>query len=177
MGLFCGPAFITLHEVGHAVAAVLLGGSADIGLMSTALQVSGGTYALALVTGAGPLMDLLVAVGGWAWFTRRRQKGRAFALRDWFAVAMICVSLRWVTRVPLRYWSGSVEGRAGIDEIGLAQQLGLLEGVIAVPLAVCAIVFMVGAVRRLPVGSRLWPMVCLLGGEASGVAAMAALAR
>jgi hypothetical protein len=174
VGFVFGPVAIALHEGGHALAGMLMGGKVHVHAIATTVAIPAGQLSLGVLAAAGPVVDMILALaglGGLMWRARRAPP----ALPDWVLTAMACTSLRWLMRVPIGLLLARDSGGAVLDEVLTAEAVGIGPWVLVVPLAVLGGAVFVLVVRWHSSGQRLAPFTVLLISEAAGVLAWRAV--
>jgi hypothetical protein len=158
------PAFIVLHELAHLGAGDWLGfdGQLHYAKVTGVIPQDKLTpQADLLHTGAGPLAQALLTVGGFVglyWLRRNRRTSPA-TLLDWLATVLILNAGRWV-------WGLAGPPRC-IDERQISQILGMPAWLIPDILGLLAVIPLVIAVRLHPPGSRLLPFTALILGASA----------
>ena len=167
--LVASPLFVLLHEIGHYVAGVCLGFSATLhydqvtGTMPKEALTWRGD---ALQASAGPLVQFVLAVAGFAWLRSLRQHRReaAVTMQDWLATVLIGLNAgHWLQGVadPFGY-------RQLIDEARVSGAIGLRPTVLPCLFAFLAVVALLATMQLHPPGSRLLPFLSMAAGGAIG---------
>jgi len=164
------PLFILLHEVGHYVAGAYLGFKPVLhyAVVEMTIPREKDTVAAALLhSGAGPLVNAVLAIIGlgWLYALRRHRREAEVTVTDWLATTLALNAARWAEVFLSR--SGQLEPR---DEVYASQALGLPIWLLPAVTALLAMVAVLAAMRLHPPGQRILPFVSAGIGGGLGVA-------
>ena len=170
LAVLLGPILIFLHECGHFVAASAFGARPELHFGHVRMLVGTKTPLGAFcVKAAGPLVDVLIAVGGFLWLRQRhRTRGDAQAgLPDWIAT----IFGLGLTNFIIGFVATLTVGTVPLDTPSMSLMLGwpgwLLSGVFAL----LALALITSSLRLLPRGSRLLPVLGICLGTVLGAVA------
>jgi hypothetical protein len=164
------PVLIFLHECGHFVVASAYGAGPEFRLTHVIIADGYKTeFGRFCGKAAGPLVDALIAVGGFLWLRRRHGvRGDAPAgLPDWVATIFV---LR-ATDSILGFVVALTRGAVPLDGVQMSVMLGWPPWLLPGFFAVLALALITTALRLLPRGSRLLPVVGIYLGAVLGVTA------
>ncbi len=154
--LLAGPVFIVLHEWGHVMAARSVGWGAKLQFAETRFDVPKEKFTQrrnVLVTIAGPLVQILLAVAGFLWLrtSRVHRLSTVVTPGDWVATTLVLNVGRW-----LRSFAGSPSHPLSDDEAFISRAMGLPGWLLPYFLGLVAIV---ATIRLHPPGARLIPFL------------------
>jgi len=170
LAILLGPMLIFLHECGHFVAASAFGAGPELHFGHVRLLVGNKTTLGAFcVKAAGPLVDVLFAVWGFLWLRQRhRTRGDAQAgLPDWIATTFVLD----LTNFIVGFVATVTVGTVALDAASMSLMLGWPGWVLSGVFALLALALIANALRLLPRGERLLPVVGIYLGTVLGAAA------
>ena len=164
-GLVLFPAFIVVHECGHALAG--LGFGLKTKLHYAVTTFTGSQHQLTptahlLITVAGVMVGVVLMVVGLVWLWKRRQDRRSepATLLDWLATSLAMNAGRW-----LRGLTGPPSNPQPTDEAFISKAMGLPPWLLPYCLTLMALIIVVAIIRQHPAGQRLLPFsAMMLGG-------------
>lgn len=170
LAILLGPMLVFLHECGHFMAASAFGAGPELHFGHVRMLVGTKTPLDAFcVRAAGPLVDVLFAVWGFLWL-RQRHRTRSDAqtgLPDWIATTFVLV----LTNFIVGFVATVTVGTVALDGAAMSLMLGwpgwLLPGVSAL----LALALIASALRLLPKGERLLPVMGIYLGTVLGATA------
>jgi hypothetical protein len=162
------PTFILLHECGHYAATRWLGFDAHIHFAEV-VSLSQHSFSKTddlIITIAGPLVNLILAMAGFFWLRRLKKQrlGVELTFQDWLAVILTMNALRWLRGLGIPLGFSHLT-----DEMIFSQGVGLPRWLLPVFLGIISLPMLIAIVWFLPRGNRLFSILSLLSGGILGV--------